>query len=226
LLPVREPHRVSCASEGRECSAFQNCTGDINGVATTCTGDPANCQLCTAVPQCADDSPTRLTGRVITPGRSSDPDAGNQVGVPNAFVCILRNNTVSDLPAIGTGFPLPAETSGDRCSVQDLGPVLASAATNSSGEYGLEGNIPIGQQFLLVTKVGKFRRAVLHAALPTGARCTTTALPGAMPDNPTRLPRALDDGLAVNLPHVAISIGQLDAMECVFAKLGVSPSAF
>ena len=40
---------------------------------------------------------TKLTGRVITPGKA-DNNTANQVGVPNAFVYILRNNNPAELP--------------------------------------------------------------------------------------------------------------------------------
>jgi hypothetical protein len=214
-----------CADEGLECSAFQICTGGITGP-TTCTGDPADCELCGAVPICPVDSPTRLTGRVITPGRSDlIGELGNRVGVPNAFVYILRNNDAGDLPDIGTGIPAGG-TSCDRCSDQDLGPVLTSAVTNSSGEYTLEGNIPFGEPFLLVTKVGKFRRAEVVPALSIDDKCTTIPLTQTLPGNPTRLPRSMADGLGVNIPHIAISTGQIDAMECVFEKMGVATGEF
>ena len=44
----------------------------------------------------------------------------------------------------------------------------------------------------------------------------------ALPANPTRLPRSRSDGLGVNLPRVAVSTGRIDAMECVFEKLGLA----
>jgi hypothetical protein len=216
-----------CADEGRECNGFQTCTGGITGP-TSCTGAPGDCDLCDDVPACAADDLTKLTGRVVTPGRT-DGNTGNQVGVPNAFVYILRNNDAGDLPAIGTGIPTsPANaTSCDRCSDQDLGPVLTSAVTDSSGNYTLEGNIPVGTNFLLVTKVGKFRRAVVHS-LPLNAACSTTALSTALPANPTRLPRSTSEAGAVglNIPRIAISTGQIDAMECVFEKMGIATSEF
>jgi hypothetical protein len=211
-----------CGAEGRSCNPFETCTGGITGP-TTCVGGVADCALCSAVPSCAADSPTRLTGRVVTPGRT-DADTANQIGVPNAFVYILRNANVTDLPAIAAGIAANS-TSCDRCSEQDLGPVLASALTDSSGNYALEGNVPVGQNFLLVTKVGKFRRAVVQQ-LPLGAACGTTALPVALPANPTRLPRSASDGFGVNLPRVAVSTGRIDAMECVFEKMGVAHSEF
>jgi hypothetical protein len=160
---------------------------------------------------------------VVTPGRN-DANTPNQVGVPNAIVYILRNNDASALPAIASGIP-SGGTSCDRCEGQDNGPVLNGAITDASGRYTLEENIPVGVEFLLVVKVGKFRRAV-SLTLPATAACTTTALATALPQNPTRLPRSASDGLAVNIPRIAVSTGQLDAMECVFEKMGIARNEF
>jgi hypothetical protein len=160
---------------------------------------------------------------VLTPGRSA-ADTGNQVGVPNAFVYILQTAQTADLPPVETGIP-SGGTACDRCTEQELGPVLASAVTDSTGHYVLEGSIPVGHDFLLVTKAGKFRRVVSLQLSPSVA-CTTVQLAETLPDNPTRLPRSMSDGLAVNIPRVAISTGRIDAMECVFEKMGLAHSEF
>jgi hypothetical protein len=47
-----------------------------------------------------------------------------------------------------------------------------------------------------------------------------------LPDNPARLPRSMSDGLAVNIPRIAVSTGQIDAMECVLEKMGLSHDEF
>jgi hypothetical protein len=211
-----------CAAEGRTCSAFETCRSDAGGP-TRCVGGVSGCTLCDAVPSCAAEGSTRLSGRVVTPGRT-DGDTANQVGVPNAFVYIPRSASVADLPAIETGLP-DGGTSCDRCSEQDLGPVLASAVTDSEGNYTLSGSIPVGQSFLLVTKAGKFRRATSQQ-LPPSAACRSTTLSAALPSNPTRLPRTSSDGLGVHIPRVAVSTGRIDAMECVFEKLGLAHSEF
>lgn len=212
-----------CADEGRTCGPFEACIGGIDSP-TVCqvpTGG-GSCELCAAIPGCTDE-PTRLTGRVITPGRSNN-NTGNQVGVPNAFVYILRTNDENDLPAIGSGIP-QGGTACDRCDQQELGPVLAGAMTDAAGEFVIEGNVPVGEEFLLVVKAGKFRRAQ-RLTLPAEAACKTTALPTNAADNPTRLPRSMSDGIAVNIPRIAVATGKLDAMECVFEKIGIAHSEF
>jgi hypothetical protein len=215
---------VDCAAEGLTCAANQVCVGGIDGPTACATGADPTCELCGAVPDCgAGAEPTRLAGRVITPGRN-DANVQNQVGVPNAVVYILRTDQEDALPAISTGTPTGG-LSCDRCEEQDLGPLLAGAITDAAGNFVIEGNVPVGVEFLLVVKAGKFRRAIKHT-LPAEAACQTTALPTTMPDNPTRLARSSSDGLAVNLPKIAISTGRIDAMECVFEKMGIAQSEF
>jgi hypothetical protein len=214
-----------CSDEGRVCDPdLESCIGGIDGP-TRCLsgiegGPGSNCALCDALVDCSDeDELTTLTGRVITAGRADD-DSPNQVGVPGAFVYILRNNDAGDLPEIESGIPEDG-TNCDRCDQQALGPVLASTTTNALGEFTLAGNVPVGQEFLLVVKIGKFRRAS-HFTVPSNAACDTTAVPHLL----TRLPRTRTDGEGANLPRIAISTGRVDAMECVFEKMGVSAAEF
>ncbi|HEY3499995.1 MAG TPA: hypothetical protein VGK73_35140, partial [Polyangiaceae bacterium] len=151
-------------------------------------------------------------------------NAPNQLGVPNAFVYILRTTNPMDLPPITSGIP-DGGTSCDRCESQDLGPVLVSGLTDATGAFALEGNIPVNTEFLLVMKVGRFRRAITYT-LPETAACATTDLPATLPENPTRLPRDMMDGLGVNMPRIAVTTGAADGMECVLEKMGISHDEF
>jgi hypothetical protein len=215
---------LDCADEGLACPAgTHTCVGGVAGPTECVAGGPGgvvNCDVCDSIPDCSGEAQeTRLTGRVITPGASAN-DTGNHVGVPNAFVYILRNNDQSQLPPIESGIPIGG-TSCDRCDDQDLGPVLSSDTTDSSGEFALEGDIPVGEEFLLVVKIGKFRRGIAMT-LEADAACGTTAIPS----QDTRLPRSSTDGIGAHLPKIAISTGQIDAMECVFSKMGIEVDEF
>lgn len=213
-----------CADEGRVCGDLEVCVGGIDSPTECLSGTTGpTCELCGAVPVCSGNDMTTLTGRVITPGRT-DSNTGNQVGVPNAFVYILRTNDLNDVPDMSEGIP-NGGTSCDRCDEQELGPVLAGSMTDATGAFTLEENIPVDTEFLLIVKVGKFRRAV-RMTLPADAACEETALPTAADVNPTRLPRDMSDGLVVNIPKVAVTTGQLDAMECVFEKIGIDHAEF
>ena len=215
---------IDCADEGLACAADESCVGGIDSPTECVAGGAGSCEVCGAIPDCSSEpQQTRLEGRVVSPGRADD-DTANQVGVPNAIVYILRNNAVDDLPAIPTGIPADG-TSCDRCEDQDLGPVLAGAVTDATGHWEIEGNIPVGTEFLLVVKAGKFRRAVT-LTVPDDGACATNSLPTTLPDSPTRLPRDMSDGLAVNIPHIAITTGSIDAIECVFSKMGLADAEF
>jgi hypothetical protein len=215
---------VNCADEGLTCASGEVCSGGINSPTVCQAGGGGACELCSFLPQCDDASPTRLSGRVITPGRS-DADTGNQVGVPNALVYILQNNA-DTLPEIPVGIPAGG-TACDRCEDQQgqLGDVLFGAITDATGAFTIEKYIPVGQEFTLVVKAGKFRRAV-RVTVPEAQACTDVVLPSSLPDNPTRLPRDTNDGLFVHIPRIAVSTGQIDAMECVFSKMGLADGEF
>jgi hypothetical protein len=214
-----------CALEGRACEeGYETCIGGIGGPALCESGIQGeatpDCEVCDAIPDCGESGPvTTLVGRVFTPGRDDD-DVANQVGVPGAFVYILQENDLGALPDVPTGIPEDG-TACDRCNDQDLGPVLEGATANALGEFTLRGNIPVGEEFLLVVKVGKFRRAIRMTVDPDDA-CERTNLPRLA----ARLPRDTNDGLAANLPKVAIVTGQIDAMECVFEKMGIATEEF
>ncbi|HEX2731514.1 MAG TPA: hypothetical protein VHM70_07920 [Polyangiaceae bacterium] len=215
----------NCSDEGLSCdAATQSCIGGVTGPTECVTGNPGSggsaCDVCDAIADCSNaPAKTRILGRVVTPGKSDD-DTANQVGVPNAFVYILRNDTDSELPAMSSGIPAGG-TACDRCDDQDLGPVLVGATTNSHGEYTLEGDIPVGKEFVLVVKIGKWRRAE-RITLDQAAGCTDTTLASIK----TRLPRSSADGLGAHIPHIGITTGGIDAMECVFYKMGVAESEF
>ena len=214
---------TNCADEGFTCGPLEACVGGVDAPAKCMVGGEP-CELCAFVPDCSKaGTMTAITGRVVTPGRT-DTNTGNQVGVPNAFVYILRNKGVGELPAITSGIP-DGGTSCDRCEDQDLGPVLLGTVTDATGAFKLEGNVPVGEEFAMVVKAGRFRRA-FNYTVPDSAACQLTALPTTLPDNPARLPRSMSDGLAVNIPRIAVTTGSIDAMECVLEKMGLSHDEF
>jgi hypothetical protein len=221
---------VDCAGEGLSCSDGEICMGGADGP-TECVRGGQACEVCAAIPDCTGEpQTTRLTGRVVTPGRDAG-DTANQVGVPNALVYILSTRNPGDLPAIPTGLPAGG-ASCDRCDDegQQLGPFLNGAITDARGFFELEELIPVGEEIVLVVKVGKFRRAT-RITLPADGACDDIALPeqpssNPESDNPARLPRHMGDGLAVNIPHIAVTTGVIDAMECVFEKIGIGHREF
>ena len=202
-------------------------TGGVSGTGDSGTGgtsDPGGAGGATDPgSDCgAAESDTALTGRVVTPGRD-DGNAANQVGVPNAFVYVVRGGA-SDLPTIVPGIP-EGDSHCDRCEDEDLGPVLTGTVTDATGAFTLTDNLPVGEELTLVVRAGGFRRATTYT-IPEAGACKTTLLPTTLPGNPTRLPRGMTDGLAVSIPRIAISTGEVDALECVLEKVGVAHEEF
>jgi len=219
-----EEEGLSCGGD-LQCQAVE-ITDDDSGESTIvnkCVAGGLDCEVCEAIPDCSDeDQVTTLRGRVVTPGRD-DGDTANQIGVPNAVVYLLRDASPDNLPPMTTGIP-EGGTSCDRCEDQDLGPVLSSAISDSTGYFEItSGNVPVGRDIVLVVKAGKFRRATV---IQVPDACADNDLPQDVATNPARLPRSSDDGLAVNIPHVAVATGSIDAMECVFHKIGITASEF
>lgn len=217
---------TDCADEGLMCATNEVCTGGL-GTPTECvTGGRGDCPVCSGIPDCSNEPDvTRLSGRVVTPGRDDD-NTENQVGVPNAIVYLLRTSDVGDLPELPTGIPGDG-VSCDRCEDQaeTLGPVLAGAVSDATGAFTIEEYVPVDTELVLVVKAGRFRRATT-LTLPADAACQNTDLPTDLPDNPTRLPRDMSDGLAVNIPLIAVTTGRIDAMECVLEKMGLAHAEF
>jgi hypothetical protein len=222
----------SCPANDPSCSGMcatnAACLGDQTTGAQTCVaGGPAcNGSLCSSVPtSCALNTSTKLTGKVVTPGRVVNGVTLNQLPVPNALVYIPAEPSVA-LPMLIEGVQSGNSASCGRCEdeklVADGQSVLAAAVTNFKGEFTLDGRIPVGVAFKLVIKVGKWRRVVQIDATVAKA-CMSVALT----TEQTRLNGNTTDGLTgTQLPKIAVSTGDVDAMECVLLGMGISQSEF
>jgi Cys-rich repeat protein len=241
----------SCADQGSSCGlASDHCGQQINcwpdpgnpacpGAAQACIADPTTgaqtcvsggpvCtgSLCGSVPtNCGQTSLTQLTGTVVTPGIASGGNMLNQLPVPNTLVYIPADPSVP-LPTIFQGVSATDPASCGRCSdvklVADGQSVLAQAVTDFKGQFTLSGQIPVGVAFNLVILSGKWRRVVQIPATVAQA-CSSAPLTLAQ----TRLAKNSTDGLAgTQLPKIAISTGSVDALECVFAGMGIDQAEF
>lgn len=116
------------------------------------------------------------------------------------------------------GGPLDGIDSGASCNRCDgalSGNPLTHTLTDAHGRFVLEG-VPSGMSIPLVIQAGKWRRQV-----------TLTQIRPCV-DNPiepdlVRLPRSQGEG---NLPRIALTTGEVDALECFLRKLGISDSEF
>jgi hypothetical protein len=164
------------------------------------SGNPIPCEgLECQVVDCAKEGKpaTTLTGTVYAPNGKL-PLYGVNVYVPRDPI---------PLPA----FPEGAQCS--RCSDELPGRPLARVQTDDAGKFRLEG-VPSGDNIPLVIMTGKWRRQI---TIPRVDSCGEAALP----DVDTRLPRTKAEG---DIPKIALTTGNADALECLIKKLGIDDS--
>jgi hypothetical protein len=191
---------------GAGCTAPEVCGGggqpNVCGPVVACTG------YCTSQVACDGGETTTLTGKVYAPN-GTDPIYAATVYVPN-----------------GTVQPFPA---GAVCGCDSLsGDPLVVATTGTDGSFTLS-NVPAGTAFPLVIQLGKWRRQVTIPAITActtvdtssfGACSAATAISGACL---TSFPTTHAQG---DIPLMALVTGQVDALECVFRKIGLQDSEF
>ena len=160
----------------------------------------APCQgLACARPACTNGKTTTLHGVVF------DPAARNPLYNVAVYIPTDGNAT---LP------PLTQGATCDRCGSRVLNPV-ASATTDTKGEFVLQ-NVPVGDALPLVIQVGKWRRVVkVDIKAPcedNEAKYGTLTLP--------------KNGAEGDMPHIAVTSGEADALECLLRGMGVDEREF
>jgi len=162
----------------------------------------------------AGDACTDLPCFIVDCGSKGLPSTSisGTVFAPNGTLPLYGVNVY--VPASDPG-PLPAGVQCDQCANGLLGGSLAATVTDEAGHFQLDG-VPATSDVPIVVQVGKWRRQL---KLPTIAACQDTPLLAAQ----TTLPRTKSEG---DLPQIAITTGNADALECLVRKLGVADSEF
>jgi hypothetical protein len=124
-----------------------------------------------------------------------------------------------ELPLYNVAVFVPNEeleplTPGPTCECEISGAPIASTLTDTKGQFVLE-NAPVGEDIPLVIQIGKWRRTL---SVDT-TQCVDTALP----DGTVKLPATQSEG---DIPRIALSTGNADALECLIRKLGIDASEF
>ncbi len=159
-------------------------------------------ELCSGL-QCAQvrcatpGATTSVSGTVFAPNGTL-PLPNVEVYVPNASVGSLTT---------GVG--------NNRCEVAASGHPLVATLSDAHGNFTLK-NVPATTNMPLVIVAGKWRRQIQVASTPS---CVDTALAA----NQTRLPRNHSEG---DIPHIAITTGGGEALECLIRKTGVADTEF
>lgn len=151
--------------------------------------------------KCDDPSTTTtLTGKVYDPG--------GRVPLYNVMVYVPSGDPNAELPKQAQG--VQCET----CASTVVNP-LVSTSTDTSGSFVLK-NVPVGDKIPLVMQIGKWRRKIF---VDVSNKCAENKLPKA----DAHLPRSGDEG---DMPHIAVTTGDLDSLECLFVGMGVDSAEF
>ncbi len=139
------------------------------------------------------------------------------VYAPNGTLPLYGVNVY--VPASDPG-PLPSGVTCSRCADGLPGGALAQTTTDEMGHFELD-NVPATSDVPIVIQVGKWRRQL---KLSSVAACQDFPLG----TTDTTLPKSRTDltplTTSVDMPRIAISTGDADALECLVLKLGVDPT--
>ena len=114
---------------------------------------------------------------------------------------------------VGDPGALPAGVQCDRCADTLPGGSYTQTITDEAGHFVLP-DVPAAANVPLVIQVGKWRKQIMMASV--GA-CQDTALSTVS----TTLPKTHTEG---DIPQIAITTGDADALDCLIRKLGVADS--
>ncbi|MFN0247492.1 MAG: hypothetical protein ACKV2T_11450 [Kofleriaceae bacterium] len=172
--------------------------GDDGGPGSdACTG------LACQVASCPQNMETRVLGTVFLPNGMT-PLANADIYVPSRDPGPIEHGAM----CANCG-PLPGDP-------------ITRVRSDSAGRFVLR-NIPSGADIPVVITAGKWRRQLRLAQVDD---CTETVLA----TDVSRLPRSRADmtppTTSVDLPTIAVSTGQADALECLVRKIGIADSEF
>lgn len=146
---------------------------------------------------CSGGATTTISGKIYDPA-GKNPLYGVAVYVPNAPLAAL-----------------PSGASCASCESQYSGSPLVAALTDARGAFEIQ-NAPVGADVPLVIQIGKWRKQVVIANV---AACVDNA----QPDRSLTLPK---NHLVGDVPHIAISTGGADSLECLLRRVGLDASEY
>lgn len=196
----------ACSSESKR-SGFGEEQKDagVNGQPTfTPTQEPCAGLECKRV-ACEGGAKTTLVGKVYDPA-GANPLPNVQVYIPGG------SDPNGPLPPLKS--TLSDGVACETCSSVVLNP-LVSAITNGAGEFVLE-NVPVDKDVPVVIQIGKWRRKL---NIDIQDKCTENTVPS----KTFKLPK---DGKEGDMPHIAVTSGSNDALECLLRGIGIADTEF
>lgn len=161
------------------------------------------------MPDAGIDAPPSCEGiackQVVCPGGGTTSISGT-VYAPNGTLPIYNATVYVPLREVA---PITTGVTCDRCTELSGNP-LVRTVTDEQGRFTLN-NVPATNDVPVVIQIGKWRRKITIPAVPA---CTNTAVDTGM----TRLPRTQSEG---DIPKMALSTGNSDALECLLRKIGL-----
>jgi hypothetical protein len=141
-----------------------------------------------------------------------DTTISGTVFAPNGTLALYGVNVY--IPVSDPG-PLPDTLQCSQCQNALPGGAVAQVISDAAGHFTLT-KVPDGVNVPLVIQVGKWRRRV---DIPNVLPCQDNVLPPAV----SALPKNKSQG---DIPRIAFSTGDNDALECLLRKLGVDQKEF
>jgi len=137
-------------------------------------------------------------------------------------------NVIVSIPNAGLD-PIPSGATCTSCDAQVSGQPIATALTDATGHFVLN-NVPWGTDFPLVMQLGKWRRQVTIPATKITHKCADNPITESSPATLLHLPKNIHDGdnngQYTSMPKIAITTGQIDALECLLTRAGIDTAEF
>lgn len=191
---------IACGGEGRRSGFEPDKTNEDGSIAPPIGGGGECTGLACQRAECGGGVTTTLSGKVYDPA-GANPLYNVQVYIPTG-----------DLEPIASSL-----TDGIKCETCDskiINP-LVGTITDAKGEFTLE-NVPVGKDIPVVIQVGKWRRQ-FHVNIDK--KCEQNEVD----DRDFKLPK---NGTEGDMPHIAVTSGGYDALECLLRGVGVDDDEF